>query len=180
MKYNKGIYIAGKLNADAVNYLHNVHELMKTAQRVKEAGFSILVPALDLLMGIMFGYEKYEDYFNNNLIWVEKSDAIFLTPGWETSKGTIAEILHAIEHGIPVFDRMDEMYEYFHGIKGGNIVGLNYEKDGTVTSPSGLAVLPIKYKDEEPEKYKKELEALNKKSPVQIGEVVYEKYEKSN
>jgi len=166
MKYNKGIYIAGKLNADTVNYLYNVHELMKTAQRVKKAGFSILVPALDFLMGIMFGYEKYEDYFDNNLVWVEKSDAIFLTPCWETSKGTEKEILHAIKHGVPVFDRIDEMYEYFHDIKGGNIVGLNYGEDGNVVSP-------LKYKEAEPEKYKKELNALNKKPPVQIGEVIY-------
>jgi hypothetical protein len=153
MKYNKAIYIAGKLNADAVGYLHNVSKMMETAQQVKEAGYSILVPALDLLMGIKFGYESYEDYFDNNMIWVKKSDAVYLTPGWETSKGTAREINIAIEAGIPVFDRLDEMWEYFNGVKGGNITKV-IDKDGKSFA--------IKYREEHPERYAKELAEFNK------------------
>ena len=52
----KKIYIAGKLNAMAVDYLYNVHNMMNTAQAVKSAGYSVYVPAIDLMMGIMFGY----------------------------------------------------------------------------------------------------------------------------
>jgi hypothetical protein len=164
MKYNKAIYIAGRLSknedhsvADAVQYLQNVSKMMETAQRIKEAGYSVLVPALDLLMGMKFGYETYDDYFNNNLIWVAKSDAVFLVPTWETSPGTRREMQHAIDNGVPVFDRLDEMWEYFQGIQGGNIIKV-IDKDNKSFA--------IKYREEHPERYAKELTELNKQPRV--------------
>ena len=131
------IYIAGKLNDLAVDYLLNVHKMMVTAEEVRKAGYSIYVPAIDLLMGIAFGYTKYEDYFNNSQPWLEASDAVFLTPGWETSKGTEKEIKTALEKKIPVFDNLTEMNNYFL-VKNptGIIIGLqNLEPDYHQVSP---------------------------------------------
>jgi hypothetical protein len=156
----KGVYIAGKLNDQAVEYLHNVSKMMATAQQVKDAGYSVLVPALDLLMGIKFDYISYNDYFDNNLVWVRKADAVFLTPGWENSKGTEREIFHAIENGVPVFDRLDEMWEYFKGIQGGRIVKL-VEKEKSITSPFAFN-LAVKYREAYPERYAKEMEKIDK------------------
>ena len=109
----KKIYIAGKLNAMAVDYLYNVHNMMNTAQAVKSAGYSVYVPAIDLMMGIMFGYTKYEDYFDNSQPWLSVADAIFLVPGWDSSEGTKREITLAEERGVPVFSDLEQMNLYF-------------------------------------------------------------------
>ena len=130
----KRIYIAGKLNDLAVNYLLNVHKMMITAEEVRKAGYSIYVPAIDLLMGIAFGYTKYEDYFNNSQPWLEASDAIFLTPGWETSKGTEKEIQTAWKNDIPVFDDLLSMNNYFyHGDDSGTVVAITKEGNTNIS-----------------------------------------------
>lgn len=145
---SKKIYIAGKLNADAVGYLYNVHKMMNTAQLAKECGYSIFVPALDLLMGIMFGYTKYEDYFDNNSNWLRASDAVLLVEGWETSKGTKKEIEIALENNIPVFDYLPEMTLHFEGIPGGAITELVLDEEGNVTGVKKERVTDSHYMDE--------------------------------
>jgi len=109
MERKTRIYVAGKLNDDAVGYLHNVHTMMETAEAVRLAGFSVFIPAIDLLCGIKHGYNDYHQYFDNGQPWLMASDAVFLTPGWETSKGTAAEVATAKELGIPVFSELSEL-----------------------------------------------------------------------
>ena len=117
MKRKVKVYIAGKLNDMAVDYLHNVHKMMVTAEEVRLAGFSVFVPAIDLLMGIKFGYTDYHDYFDNGQPWLMAAEAVFLVPGWETSEGTKAELKTAAKEGIPVFSDLNEMKKHF-GIQG--------------------------------------------------------------
>ena len=106
----KAIYVAGKLNdSNAINYLLNVSAMMETAEQVRLAGFAPFVPAVDLLMGIKFGYKNYEDYFDPSQAWLAKADGVFLTPGWSESPGTKREIALANSLGIPVFYDLDEM-----------------------------------------------------------------------
>jgi len=114
---SKRIYVAGKLNDMAVNYLQNVSKMMKTAEEVRKVGYSVFVPCIDLLMGIMFGDYDYPDYFNNSQPWIEVADGIFLVPGWETSSGTKKEIELAKSRGIPVFEDIDTMDDYFDKIE---------------------------------------------------------------
>lgn len=118
------IYIAGKLNAMAVDYLHNVHLMMTEAEKVRLAGFSVYVPAIDLLMGIKFGYTKYEDYFDNSQPWLTVSEAVFLVPNWEDSEGTKREIIRAQAYGIPIFTDLDKMINYFNK-KDNDLAGTN-------------------------------------------------------
>ena len=103
------VYVAGKLNDDAVGYLHNVHLMMETAEAARLAGFSVFIPAIDLLCGIKHGYNDYHQYFDNGQPWLMAADAVLLVPGWETSKGTAAEIATAEELGIPVFKELSEL-----------------------------------------------------------------------
>lgn len=120
----KRIYVAGKLNDDAVGYLFNVHKMMVTAEELRMAGYSVYVPAIDLLMGIKFGYKDYHDYFDNSQPWLEASDALFLTPGWETSEGTKNEMRTAWKNNIPVFDKIEAMNSYFKdGNHAGKLIG---------------------------------------------------------
>jgi hypothetical protein len=114
---SKRIYVAGKLNDMAVNYLQNVSRMMKTAEEVRKVGYSVFVPCIDLLMGIMFGDYDYPDYFNNSQPWIEVADGIFLVPGWETSEGTKKEIELAKSRGIPCFENIDVMDDYFDKIE---------------------------------------------------------------
>lgn len=126
----KKVYVAGKLNdIDAVGYLHNVAKMMKRAEEVRKAGYAPFIPAIDLLMGIKFEYLDYCDYFDNSQAWLLASDALILTPGYETSVGTQKEMRLAIENDIPVFDDIGEMDRYFrNGRLEGNII--RFELDG--------------------------------------------------
>ena len=114
----KKIYVAGPLNAMAVDYLKNVSNMMTEAEHLRRLGFSIYVPAIDLLMGIKFGYTGYNDYFDNSQPWLKAADAVYLCKGWENSKGTKAEMEIAMANGIPVFDDPDELVKHFqsHGL----------------------------------------------------------------
>ena len=107
------IYVAGPLNAMAVDYLKNVSNMMTEAEHLRRLGFSIYVPAIDLLMGLKFGYTDYSDYFNNSQPWLKAADALYLCKGWENSKGTKAEMETAMANGIPVFDNPDQLVEHF-------------------------------------------------------------------
>ncbi len=125
----KKVYVAGKLNDMAVDYLYNVHKMMTTAEEVRKAGYSVFVPCIDLLMGIKFGYQDYHDYFNNSQPWIEVADAIFLVPGWETSSGTKKEIKLGWNKEIPIFNDLEEMNNYFKlDDVQGRIVGFNLEE----------------------------------------------------
>lgn len=98
------VYVAGRLNDPAIDYLRNVHRMMLLAERVRLAGFAVYVPALDLLMGIMFGTYEYRDCFDNSQPWLEAAEAVIVEPlGAKTSKGTQAEIARANALSIPVF-----------------------------------------------------------------------------
>ena len=109
----KKIYVAGPLNAMAVDYLKNVSNMMTEAEHLRRLGFSIYVPAIDLLMGIKFGYTGYNDYFDNSQPWLKAADAVYLCAGWENSKGTKKEIELALANNIPVFDNPDELVKHF-------------------------------------------------------------------
>ena len=111
MERKTRVYIAGKLNADAVGYLHNVHLMMETAEACRLAGFSVFIPAIDLLCGIKHGYSSYEEYFENGQPWLMAADAVLLVHGWDSSKGTASEIVTAESLGIPVFKELSELVE---------------------------------------------------------------------
>lgn len=105
----KKVYISGKLNDETIGYIKNMHKMMEYAEKVKKLGFAVFVPCLDVLMGIKFGNYTYKDYADNNMAWVEVSDILFVCPGFETSKGTKAEIKRAMEFGIPVYYSLKEL-----------------------------------------------------------------------
>jgi hypothetical protein len=109
----KRIYIAGKLNDDAVGYIKNCHRMIKTAKTVRDAGYSVYVPCIDFLEGLVDGNFSYTDYFENSQPWLMASDAVFLTPGWLDSKGTQKEMLLAESNGIPIFDSVEDMNKHF-------------------------------------------------------------------
>ena len=119
----KKVYVAGKLNDMAVGYIMNIHRMIKTARELRNAGYAVYVPCNDFLEGLVDGNFDYPEYFNNSQPWLLASDAVFLTPGWETSSGTKKEIERAEANNIPVFSSIDDMNYYFFNLDLVNITG---------------------------------------------------------
>jgi len=99
----KIIYVAGALNDTAVHYIQNMHKMIIYAESIRRKGYSIFVPCLDIIMGMVFGNYEYSDYFDNNISFLYKADAMFVVPDWENSSGTKREIEIAKQIGIPIF-----------------------------------------------------------------------------
>jgi len=111
----KRVYVAGALNAPAKDYIQNVHRMIVWGDKVRRLGFSVYIPCTDFLSGVVLGNYEYADYFENSQPWLEVSDAMFVCPGWEDSKGTKKEIKRARDFGVPVYfagslDKMKARY----------------------------------------------------------------------
>ncbi len=107
------VYIAGALRSDIPGYISNLHRMIKSGEEVRRNGMSVFIPGLDVLQGLIMGDMEFEDYFQNSFAILPRCDAIFLTPGWESSKGTAREIAYAKSLGIPVFDDIVELKNHF-------------------------------------------------------------------
>lgn len=103
------IYIAGKLNDTAVNYIKNVHQMLRWSNEIKKLGYAVYVPATDFLLGMQIGNYEYEDYFQNSGAFLEVCDGVFVCPNSENSKGTIREIEKAKELNIPIYYTFSEL-----------------------------------------------------------------------
>jgi len=105
------VYVAGKLNADAPNYIKNCHKMIKTADKIRRIGFSVYVPCLDFLSGLVMGDYEYQDYYENNIPWMESANIVFVCEGYEDSIGTKKEIIHADKLDIPVVYSIEELLD---------------------------------------------------------------------
>lgn len=108
----KKVYVAGKLNDNAVGYIQNMHKMINNAYDIRKMGFSVYIPCLDFLYGLVAGDADYRDYFDNNIAWMKCADAVFVGKGWETSKGTKREIQIAQHNNIPVFYYLTDLRDW--------------------------------------------------------------------
>ena len=112
-KHKMLVYIAGALRADVPQYIINVHNMIRWGEIVRREGFIVVIPALDLLQGLIMGDMHFKDYFDNSFGIIERCDAIFVVPGYKNSKGTKKEILHAKVLKIPVFFKVDALIKHY-------------------------------------------------------------------
>jgi len=135
LKDKPKIYIAGKLNDDASNYIKNLHKMIKSGEEVRKQGFAIFVPGIDLLCSVVSGDWNYSDYFDNSQSWLKVSDGMYVLDNWRESKGTIREIKNAMNWKIPTFYKecngLIELREYFYGEP-------DYYEPFTISKPKDL------------------------------------------
>ena len=109
----KRVYVAGAYSAtNVIDVLDNMRKGMRLSTEVMLAGFAPFCPWLDYHFQLMLREGEalsVKDYYEYSLAWLEVSDAVLLVPGWENSKGTIAEIERAEQLGIPVYTNLHEV-----------------------------------------------------------------------
>ncbi|KKL48709.1 hypothetical protein LCGC14_2322790 [marine sediment metagenome] len=121
----KRVYVAGLLTPRgiwsqnlAIDHLINQRKMIRSALDVFQAGFDPFVPAFDHLFWMVM---QDGEYISEPMIkrysksWLEACDAVVLTPNWQKSTGTLAEIEHAKKIGIPVFESLELLKEYTEG-----------------------------------------------------------------
>jgi len=118
----KRVYIAGLLTPrgywsanSAIDYFINCREMVKWGVKALLAGFDPFVPAFDapfwwVLEEGQFITEAMIKRYSKS--WLEVCDAMVLTPGWQKSPGTQAEIKRAKELGIPIFKSLETLINY--------------------------------------------------------------------
>lgn len=99
------IYVAGPISGHTLETLANIERGIKKAAELVKQGYNVYCPHLDFQMNLTAAPEHkltVDELQRNSMAWLEVSDAVFLLPGWRTSKGTMAEIRQAMELGIPI------------------------------------------------------------------------------
>lgn len=110
----KKVYVAGAYNANNIlDCLKNIGRGEHYAAEVFMRGYAPFCPWHDADYVIKnwdkeFTVKMFYDY---SMAWLEVSDVVFVIPGWEESKGTLAEIARANELGIPVIYSFEELEE---------------------------------------------------------------------
>jgi len=106
----KRIYIAGAYSADnVIDVLQNIGKGESYAAEIFALGMAPFCPWHDKDFAIKLWHRELtvEQFYQYSMAWLEVSDALFLVPGWENSKGTLAEIKRAREAlYLPVFDNL--------------------------------------------------------------------------
>ena len=108
----KRIYVAGKYSANNVlDVLKNIGRGEKACAQLFSMGYAPFCPWHDksYVTDMPDSDFTVDQFYRYSLAWLEVSDAVLLLPGWEQSKGTVAEIERADQLGIPVFKSIEEL-----------------------------------------------------------------------
>lgn len=106
------VYVAGPYNGpDVISVLRNMRTGIEWSVKIMQAGFAPFCPWLDYQLGLQAEFDV-GTYKACSMAWVAVCDAVFLVPGWELSKGALAEIEEARANLIPVFEDLNSLIEF--------------------------------------------------------------------
>jgi hypothetical protein len=111
----KRVYVAGAYSANnVIDILKNIGRGEEYSSKIFMMGMAPFCPWHDKNYvthnwNEIFSVQQFYDY---SIAWLEVSDAMFLVPGWENSKGTLAEIAIANRIGIKIFDNLSELQKW--------------------------------------------------------------------
>lgn len=105
----KLVYVAGPLfGPDDWAIRRNIHRAASLGFAVAQLGCYPVIPHTNT--GSVFcGTLTHEFWYAGTLELLRRCDAVILVPGWEDSKGTVAEVEEAKRLGIPVFERVEDL-----------------------------------------------------------------------
>lgn len=116
----KRIYVAGAYSANNIlDCLKNIGRGEYYSSAIFMMGFAPFCPWHDKDY-VVKNWDKdftVKQFYDYSMAWLDVSDAVFLVPGWENSKGTLAEIERAKELSIPIVDSFDELHKLFKEAK---------------------------------------------------------------
>lgn len=115
----KCVYVAGAISApSAGKFLNNLRKGIQLSKDVFLLGYAPFCPFIDFHYNLVMDDReiasiKTEDFYEYSIAWLEKTDAVLVVSGWETSKGTKLEIDRAAELHIPIFYSIDKLLIHF-------------------------------------------------------------------
>jgi hypothetical protein len=108
----KKIYVAGAYSANNVlDVLKNIGRGEDYSAKLFMMGYAPFCPWHDKDF-VLRNWDKdftVKMFYDYSMAWLEVSDIVFVIPGYENSKGTLAEIERAKELNIPVVYSLDEL-----------------------------------------------------------------------
>lgn len=101
------VYVAGPYSSgDIIQVLENIRVGQRASVEILLAGHEPFCPWLDYqFQFVLRDGERLtvEDYYRYSMAWLEVSDCMVVLAGWQTSKGTRAEMNRAMELGIKIY-----------------------------------------------------------------------------
>lgn len=106
------VYVAGPYSADPETC---TAQAIMAGNELLDAGCAPFVPHLSHYWHTLHTERHYEDWMRIDLAWITCADAVLRIPG--DSPGAEREVELAAQHGIPVFDSIDELVRKMGGRK---------------------------------------------------------------
>jgi hypothetical protein len=108
----KKIYVAGAYSANNVlDVLKNIGRGEDYSAKLFMMGYAPFCPWHDKDF-VLRNWDKdftVKMFYDYSMAWLEVSDIVFVIPGYENSKGTLAEIERAKELSIPIVYSIEEL-----------------------------------------------------------------------
>jgi hypothetical protein len=103
------IYVSGKYRADTRREIGiNIENAKEVARELWKKGYAVICPHANT--AFMDGPDLGHDVFiQGDLEMINRSDCIFMMMGWEDSVGAAMEYRKAVENGMPIYYRLDEV-----------------------------------------------------------------------
>ncbi len=101
------VYVAGPLETQGF-LIDHVRNAIDAGDRLLNAGFAPYIPHITVLWGLVHSH-PYQEWIDLDLEWLAVCDYLLRLPG--ESNGADIEVRFALEHNIPVYYSLEELFE---------------------------------------------------------------------